>query len=192
MGLACGPVSSGGLEVSHWVADSRGWVSRAPYSTSCLLGLADSSRVLVDLSAPLPSCFMSADFHSRPSCPLPLGAQAPCLQSFLSSVLCPSSSARVHLQHSAFHLASLLPQQHLHRTAGAPALLRSPISPLVPQLPSLPSCSHLFPAHVLLGLLSWFSPNTPSHQLVVLSSDHFFPAPCCNAQGSLSHIFCPL
>lgn len=86
---------------------------------------------------------------------------------------------------SSIHLASLLPRQHLHRTVGAPALLRSPISPLVPQLPSLPSCSHLFPAHVLLGLLSWFSPNTPSHQLVVLSSGHFFPAPLLQCTGIL-------
>lgn len=129
---------------------------------------------------------MSADFNSRPSCPLPLGPQAPCLQSsLLSSVLCPSSSARVHLQQSALHLASLLPRQHLHRTAGASALLRSPISPLAPQLPFLPSCSHLFPAQVLLGLLFWFSPNTPSHQLVVLSLGHFFPASLSQCTGTL-------
>lgn len=30
LGLACGPVSLGGLEVTHRVADSKGWVSRAP------------------------------------------------------------------------------------------------------------------------------------------------------------------
>lgn len=112
----------------------------------------------------------------------------PCLQSPLFSHLCPLSLV-LSLQPPApleltftIHLACpALPCHPLHKAAGAPALLPS-VSPLVPHcllflLPSLPG-------RVLLGFLSWFSPSTPSHQLV-LSLGHFFPAPLPQCTGAL-------
>lgn len=140
-----------------------------PYSTSCLLGFADSSRVLVDRRAPSTSCLLtSVAGHLVPY----LSPQAPCLQSpLLSSVLCPwsclFSSARVHLHPSVFSPALVIctGQQEPH----PPHLF----------------CFHLFPAPVLLGLLSWVSLSTPSHQFVVLSLGHFFPAPLSQCTGTL-------
>lgn len=119
--------------------------------------------------------------------PLPLSPQAPCLQSPLFSHLCPLSLV-LSLQPPApleltftIHLACpALPCPPLHKAAGAPALL--PSVSLVPHcllflLPSLPG-------RVLLRFLSWFSPSTPSHQLV-LSLGHFFPAPLPQCTGAL-------
>lgn len=104
LGLACGPVSPGGLEVSQWVADSSGWVSRAPTAPLVFLALlAPQGSWWVSVFLLLPAlCLLTSD--SRPSCPCrPLGPQASCLQSPLLS--CPltglvssaSSSPRLHL-----------------------------------------------------------------------------------------------
>lgn len=118
--------------------------------------------------------------------PLPLSPQAPCLQSPLSSHLCPLSLV-LSLQPPApleftftIHLAcpALAPSAYGSRSPSPPPLH------LLWFLTAFSSCFHLFPARVLLGLLSWFSPSTPSHQLV-LSLGHFFPAPLSQCTGAL-------
>lgn len=135
----------GAWKCPYRVADSRGWVSRAPHSTSCLLGFADSSRVLVGLSVfLLPASYLLTWVagHLVP----PLSPLAPCLQSPLFSHLCPLSLV-LSLQPPAplefpftIHLAcpALTPSAH---GSGSPIPPPS-ISPGF--LTAFSSCFHLF------------------------------------------------
>lgn len=72
------------------------------YSSSCLLGSTDSSRVLVGLSIPFPSCTVSADWTAgqlvpQTSCSLRTCLQSPLLSSVPGLVSLAPSSSRNHL-----------------------------------------------------------------------------------------------
>lgn len=79
-----------------------------------------------------------------------------------------SSSARVHLQHP-FHLASVLPWQHLHRPAEPRPSCPAPPSPPLPSLsfPSPPLSSPLWSLGCLLFLLPSLSCPCPRVVLLV-------------------------
>lgn len=122
---------------------------------------------------------MSADFIAGHLVPYLLVSKHPVCSllysplSFVPGLVSSSfSSARVHLHQSVFSLALVI-------CTG-----QQEPRPLLP-LPSHLLLLRLFPSRVLLGLLSGFSPSTPSHQPVVLSLGHSFPAPVSQCTGTL-------